>query len=392
MRVVLYERRSTDNELQHDSHESQDEELRRDARSHDDQIVRVYRDDATGTNAQRRDFQRLIRDVQHADFDGILVLDVTRWGRFGNVDESAYWEFFCLLHGVIVRYVNEPFRNDGSPYDAILKTIKRVGAAEYSKDKSRTVQYAKARVVRNGFYPGGSAPYGMKRLMVRPDGTVVQELKAGEHKAIGNYRIKLAPGNPDEVAVVQRIYALFLSGMNRKAIARTLDAEHVRPPLRGTDHWYYGEVHKILRNPVYAGFAKVRCKPSVNFKDGETILSPNAWSAVISVSDWELVQRRLDESLFRRTPLGLAQQLKDAFERYGPLDKKTQQALSLPLWETYLKHFTDGTQEALCIAYNAVIERERTLILRALRKEFRIDDDGEVATLDGLLRLRITAR
>jgi hypothetical protein len=165
------------------------------------------------------------------------------------------------MNGVQIRYVNEPFRSTNDPYDALLKTMKRPQAAQFSRDKSRTVQYAKARVVRQGFFPGGSAPYGMTRLMVSPDGCVVQELLPGQHKAIGNYRIKLAPGPPAEVATIQRIYRLFLDGMNRMAITRLLDAEKVPPPLRSSSRWYYQEVHKILRNPIYAGMAKVTCVP-----------------------------------------------------------------------------------------------------------------------------------
>ena len=44
----------------------------------------------------------LITDVRlgRADFDHILVYDVSRWGRFQDVDESAYYEFMCKEAGV----------------------------------------------------------------------------------------------------------------------------------------------------------------------------------------------------------------------------------------------------------------------------------------------------
>lgn len=388
MRVALYFRRSTNEELQPDSHDIQEEQLREHARAEGHVVVRTYPDDGSGVNADRTGFQQLIKDVTTGpEFDAILVLDVTRWGRFANVDESAYWDFFCHLHGVQVLYVNEPFRNDGGPYDALLKTLKRMQAAEFSKDKSRTVQYAKARVVRNGFYPGGSAPYGMTRFMVRPDGVVIQELGPGEHKAIGNYRIKLAPGDPAEVAAVTTIYALFLGGMNRKAIARHLDHEGIRPPVRGTNHWYYGEVHKILRNPIYAGIAKIRCTPSPNFPTGETIHTPGAWPAIIHLDTWRAVQDRLDRSLWERTPPGLAEQLKRAFERSGALNRK---AIDVPTWETYLRHFKNGTQEALALAYAPRIQQAERRILDTLRETFTITKEDGIYILNGLLRVRIT--
>src|SRR5690242_6126894 len=47
--------------------------------------------------AGRKGLQSLIYDVQNgrADFDCILVFDVSRWGRFQDTDESAYYEFIC---------------------------------------------------------------------------------------------------------------------------------------------------------------------------------------------------------------------------------------------------------------------------------------------------------
>ncbi|RWK32866.1 MAG: hypothetical protein EOR46_30210 [Mesorhizobium sp.] len=47
-------------------------------------------------------------------FSAILVLDVSRWGRFPNADQSAHYEFLCLDAGVAVEYCAEPFENDGS--------------------------------------------------------------------------------------------------------------------------------------------------------------------------------------------------------------------------------------------------------------------------------------
>mgnify|MGYP006150724675 CR=1 FL=1 len=51
---------------------------------------------------QRLALQRLIRDVQAgtADFTIILVYDVSRWGRFQDADESAYYEYICRRAGI----------------------------------------------------------------------------------------------------------------------------------------------------------------------------------------------------------------------------------------------------------------------------------------------------
>ncbi|APG09600.1 hypothetical protein BKD09_14750 [Bradyrhizobium japonicum] len=66
-----------------------------------------------------------IDDVQcgRADFGGILVYDVSRWGRFQDIDESAYYEFLCKRKGVRVEYRAELFTN-GS-FSSIAKNPKR---------------------------------------------------------------------------------------------------------------------------------------------------------------------------------------------------------------------------------------------------------------------------
>jgi DNA invertase Pin-like site-specific DNA recombinase len=390
MRVALYLRRSTGAEMQPESLATQEEQLRSFATFHEDDVIRVYRDDASGRNANRKAFQSLMADVRSgADFDRLLVLDVTRWGRFENVDESAYWEFFCLLHGVRVVYVNEPFR-DESAYDGLIKTIKRLSAAEFSKDKSRMVQYTKARSARKGNFTGGSPPYGMKRLLVRNDGTVLQPLEKGEWKGVGTYRVKLAPGDPREVATVKRIYKLFLQGKSLSAIARQLDAEGIPTPKNATRGWHCLVIRKILYSPVYAGVSVLRCKPSSNFPNGETITVPRAWPAIIAMPTWEAAQRRQQELLLRHTPMGLADQLRRAYENHGVLNKRAHTKWSLPKWETYLRHFNDGTQEALALAYQNTIKREERQIVTALRRHFTVTrDETGILILDGLLRVRL---
>jgi DNA invertase Pin-like site-specific DNA recombinase len=48
--------------------------------------------------------KRLIEDVQNgnADFATFLVYDVSRWGRFQDADESAYYEYICRRAGIAV--------------------------------------------------------------------------------------------------------------------------------------------------------------------------------------------------------------------------------------------------------------------------------------------------
>ena len=48
----------------------------------------------------------MIQDVEggRATFNCILVYDISRWGRFQDADEAAYYEFICRCAGVAVYY------------------------------------------------------------------------------------------------------------------------------------------------------------------------------------------------------------------------------------------------------------------------------------------------
>ena len=71
-------------------------------------IAKVYSDEGkSGLNIQGRDsLSQMIQDVQNEElhFSCILVYDVSRWGRFQDADESAYYEYVCRRAGVAVHY------------------------------------------------------------------------------------------------------------------------------------------------------------------------------------------------------------------------------------------------------------------------------------------------
>ena len=48
--------------------------------------------------------------------------------------KARYYEFICKQAGVKVAYCAEQFHNDGSLISSIVKNIKRVMAAEYSRN------------------------------------------------------------------------------------------------------------------------------------------------------------------------------------------------------------------------------------------------------------------
>ena len=126
---------STD--LQQYSTENQLDKIKRYADQRDFKIIRIVEDAGrSGLTLDNRDgLQDLMRQVQSgtADFRAILVYDVSRWGRFQDADEGAYYEHLCSRAGIRVHYCGEQFDNDGSIGSILLKNVERVMAGEYSR-------------------------------------------------------------------------------------------------------------------------------------------------------------------------------------------------------------------------------------------------------------------
>ncbi len=137
----------------------------------------------------------MIEDVRsdRADFSHVLVFDVSRWGRFQDVDESAHYEFICKEAEIKVAYCAEQFDNDGSLISSIVKNIKRVMAAEFSRELSAKVYAGTTRLARLGFKMGGPICYGLQRLVVDEKYQPKGILKAGEREIAGNNQAGAQP-------------------------------------------------------------------------------------------------------------------------------------------------------------------------------------------------------
>ena len=75
-----------------------------------------------------------------------------------------------------------------------MKTLKRVMAGEYSRELSQRLRRTRQINAQNGFWNGGPAAYGYRRLIVNDDGSPTRLLKEGEVKSLANGRVILVPG------------------------------------------------------------------------------------------------------------------------------------------------------------------------------------------------------
>src|SRR5262249_31041221 len=209
--AARYLRMSTDH--QQYSLDNQADTIARYAEQHNYQIVKTYSDAArSGLQIKNRPgLRQLLTDVVTGGlvFKVILVYDVSRWGRFQDIDEAAHYEYLCKSSGVAVHYCAEVFSNDNNTAALILKAVKRTMAGEYSRELSLRVRAGLFRLAKLGFKAGGSAVYGLRRQLVDSHGQIKQILLFGEQKNLATDRVTLVPGPANEIAVVRRIFREF---------------------------------------------------------------------------------------------------------------------------------------------------------------------------------------
>ena len=308
IRAAQYVRMST--EHQKYSTENQAEIIAQYAARRGFEIVRTYED--SGKSGLRLDgrlaLQQLIADVRsgQTNFKAILVYDVSRWGRFQDADESAYYEFICREAGITVQYCAEQFENDGSLSATIIKSMKRAMAGEYSRELSAKVFTGQCRLIRLGFRQGGAAGFGLRRYLVDENRRPKAVLNHGEQKSLQTDRVILKPGPPEEVEVVRRLYRMFVVQQRTETeIAKVLNEEGILTDLGRP--WTRGTVHQVLTNEKYIG-NNVYNRASFKLKAKRVVNTPNMWvrgdgafEAIVERDFFEAAQRIIQERSRRFT-------------------------------------------------------------------------------------------
>ncbi len=276
-RAAQYVRMST--EHQRYSTENQSDAIAHYAEQRGIEIVRTYSDQGkSGLRIQGRDgLKQLIDDIQsgRADYEAVLVYDISRWGRFQDADESAYYEYICKRAGISVIYCAEQFENDGSPVSTIVKGVKRAMAGEYSRELSQKVFTGQCRLIELGYRQGGPPGFGLRRMLIDEHGVAKGILERGEHKSIQTDRVTLVPGPAEEIAIVREIFLAFVE--ERKSETEIAELLNARGILTDLDRaWTRGTVHQILINEKYIG-NNVWNRSSFKLKKRRVQNDPNIW-------------------------------------------------------------------------------------------------------------------
>ncbi len=302
-KAIAYFRHSAEDK-QENSVAIQRQHIHQFANDYNIEIIHEEADEGkSGLLANRPAFKRLfanwIENLEAPQFEYVLVYDVSRWGRFQNQDEAAYFTHICTNFGKKVIYVSLGFPNDDNPFFSGLGIMfERYMASEYSRQLSSKVFYGCVKVSEQGYSTGGTATYGMARLLLNSNREPIRILKLGEHKQIANERVVFAPKHDETTETVKEIFHLFVekhyllpdivSYLNQKKI---LSANGNR--------WDKSKVIKILTNEIYIGtriynktWGRLKQKSHKNPRS-EWVVVPDAFEALIDKIIFEKAQARL---------------------------------------------------------------------------------------------------
>jgi site-specific DNA recombinase len=196
----------------------------------------IYRDAGwSGAREDRPELQRML-----ADLDGIDVVFIWAMDRLTR-DLLLFAKLVKLLNDANVRIESLSAHVDlQTPEGEAMAGVAAVfGQFERKRIGERVRAAAEARA-RQGLYSGGAPPYG--------------------------YRLqdKKLVNDPEQAAVVRRIFADYCNGVGQRGIVRSLG-----------DEWHQSTISRILASPTYLGKLEFKGKvlPGVH----EPIIDQDTW-------------------------------------------------------------------------------------------------------------------
>ena len=193
---------------------------------------------------------------------------------------------------------------------------------EYSRELSTKVFHGACRLVQMGFRQGGTAGFGLRRMLIDQAGQPKGALKIGEHKSLQTDRVVFVLGPDDECEVVRWIFRQFLEeGKSERGIADALNAKGIKTDLGRA--WTRGTAHQVLTNEKYIG-NNVYHRTSFKLKRKLVHNPPEMWiradGAFAAIVDPALFARAQELILSRAKRFSdeeMLQQLRELWSRHG---------------------------------------------------------------------------
>jgi len=245
---------------------------------------------------------------------------------------------------VRVVYCAEPFGDDVAPITTIIKHLKRVMAGEYSRELSVKLSRAHLQQAQLGFRQGGKLIFGFRRLLVDPARNPRQVLNGGERKALSSDKVTVIPGPPEELAVIRRIFKLYVRyQLSISRIATRL----AKAGIRGYGDKPLGAptIRHLLSNELCIG--QMTYNVTTKRLQGRTLRNPeqswirfSAFEPVVPVTQFLKAQKRLRSASPRWDNEAITDSLRSLLAQKGRLSQALINiAEGAPSAETVVNHF-----------------------------------------------------
>lgn len=233
----------------------------------------VYIDEAvSGTNDRRANFLRLLEDCRLGKIDMIITKSISRFSRNTPTLLSAVRELKNL--GVDVYFEEQKLHSLSGDGELMLSIL-----ASYAQEEARSVSENMLWRVKNNF----------------KNGQVFSKTILGYR--IQNSRLVIVP---EEAAIIQRIFNLYIQGFGLNRIAKTLNEEGITSRLGNI--FVSSSIFHILRNSDYTGdlllqktFRKnyYTKKPTRNTGQVDTYLVSNSHEPIIKKAIFDRAQEEI---------------------------------------------------------------------------------------------------
>lgn len=191
------------------------------------ELVDIYADEGiSGTSMKKRDeFKRLIKDCEKHKIDCIITKSISRFAR----NTSDLLTVLRMLKALGVRVYFEEQALDSEKMNAeLFVTLPSLAAQQESQNISDNMRWSYRKRMESGAFNTTYPAFGYR---------------------LSNNELIV---NEDEAKTVRTIFALYLQGMGKQAIANTLNENQI-PSRKGK--WHCFTVDYVLNNERYMGDA-----------------------------------------------------------------------------------------------------------------------------------------
>ena len=268
-------------------------------------LTEVYSDNGkTGTVFDRPAWNRLMDDVRTGKIQCIVVRDLSRFGR-DYVETGSYLEKIFPALGTRFISVKENFDNFtcGNAMESLSVSLQNLVNAMYSRDISKKVSTALRAQMETGTFRNRNLPYG---YLWNGDKTayVVDEEAAAVVRQIFEWKLR-------EVSVYTIVERLKAGGIESPERHKRRAGSRNGGNIQG-EGWCPSTIRGILQNRAYIGEMVCGKSETALYKGlkkhvtetDKWIVVPDAHPPIVSVSDFEAVERQMrEDSAHRETAM-----------------------------------------------------------------------------------------